>query len=440
MLAFSPVLVRCAGGAKRDGGRARGIRIGSNTCPLSPPPTRMPLISPTSSPRPRRATTPPKRSPADSKTPGSPASTRRPSGRRRPVADSSSCATARRSPGPCRRMPPRSHPFTCSVRTPIPRLQAQAQADDRVARLAAGRRRGLRRAAAEFVARPRAASRRTPGTGRRPSRARRHRSAAASAAARDPPRPRRERRTRTRQADRHAAGVGPRRRRIRRHPRRARGIGRSRPGRHPRFRRGGGGCRPRRGLRQGRRVLRVRPPRRPRLRACGSGRADRSVCGCERRHPRARRLRPRGARVGIALGSGRPLLEDVLVRVYASLGADATEQRRAFAASWHLSSDVGHSVHPNYPHKHDPVVQPLLGRARSSRSTPISATRPTPSAPPPGRHGATPPACGRRSSSRTTPYPAGRRSARSRRRVSASGRSTSASRSCRCTPPASSRV
>jgi aspartyl aminopeptidase len=60
-------------------------------------------------------------------------------------------------------------------------------------------------------------------------------------------------------------------------------------------------------------------------------------------------------------GAAGPFLEDVLARVYAGLGEDAEGQRRAFAASWHLSSDVGHSVHPNFAHKHDPVVQPVLG-------------------------------------------------------------------------------
>jgi aspartyl aminopeptidase len=60
-------------------------------------------------------------------------------------------------------------------------------------------------------------------------------------------------------------------------------------------------------------------------------------------------------------GAAGPFLEDVLHRVYDVLGADASERRRAVASSWCLSSDVGHSVHPNYVHKHDPVVQPVLG-------------------------------------------------------------------------------
>ena len=56
-------------------------------------------------------------------------------------------------------------------------------------------------------------------------------------------------------------------------------------------------------------------------------------------------------------GAAGPFLEDILGRVYDALGADASERRRALSASWCLSSDVGHSVHPNYVHKHDPVVQ-----------------------------------------------------------------------------------
>lgn len=64
---------------------------------------------------------------------------------------------------------------------------------------------------------------------------------------------------------------------------------------------------------------------------------------------------------GSRSGAAGPFLEDVLERIYAGLGATTEQRRQAFAASWCLSSDVGHSVHPNYVGKHDPVVQPLLG-------------------------------------------------------------------------------
>ncbi|MCB4208602.1 M18 family aminopeptidase [Arthrobacter sp. UM1] len=58
-------------------------------------------------------------------------------------------------------------------------------------------------------------------------------------------------------------------------------------------------------------------------------------------------------------GAGGPFLEDVLVRI---IGERGPEFSRATARSWHLSSDAGHAVHPNYPGHHDPAVRPLLGR------------------------------------------------------------------------------
>lgn len=60
-------------------------------------------------------------------------------------------------------------------------------------------------------------------------------------------------------------------------------------------------------------------------------------------------------------GAAGPFLEDVIDRIHAGVGADRSDRARSLAGSWCLSSDVGHSVHPNYPERHDPNVQPLLG-------------------------------------------------------------------------------
>ena len=61
-------------------------------------------------------------------------------------------------------------------------------------------------------------------------------------------------------------------------------------------------------------------------------------------------------------GASGPFLEEVLGRLRAGLGANADAAARALAGSWCLSADAGHSVHPNYPEKHDPNVRPMAGR------------------------------------------------------------------------------
>ncbi|HMM93544.1 M18 family aminopeptidase [Phycicoccus sp.] len=60
-------------------------------------------------------------------------------------------------------------------------------------------------------------------------------------------------------------------------------------------------------------------------------------------------------------GASGPFLEDVLTRVREGLGASRSEAARALRASWLLSSDAGHLVHPGYPEKHDPTNRPRPG-------------------------------------------------------------------------------
>lgn len=60
-------------------------------------------------------------------------------------------------------------------------------------------------------------------------------------------------------------------------------------------------------------------------------------------------------------GASGPFLADVLSRISGGLGASDEDRHRALAGSLCVSSDVGHSVHPNYPERHDPANRPVAG-------------------------------------------------------------------------------
>ena len=123
-------------------------------------------------------------------------------------------------------------------------------------------------------------------------------------------------------------------------------------------------------------------------------------------------------------GAGGPFLETLLRRLTRVLGVSGDGLEALLARSTCVSADAGHSVHPAYAHLHDPAVQPLINHGPCSRSTPSSATPPTPRAPRSGRGPAPSPACPVRTSSPTTPCPAAPPSAPSPPPASASPRST----------------
>ncbi|MFJ5957369.1 M18 family aminopeptidase [Paenarthrobacter sp. NPDC092416] len=59
-------------------------------------------------------------------------------------------------------------------------------------------------------------------------------------------------------------------------------------------------------------------------------------------------------------GACGPILEDILTRISDGLGASVSQRRQALAASFCVSADAGHAVHPNYAEKHDPANRPVL--------------------------------------------------------------------------------
>ncbi|WP_349829154.1 M18 family aminopeptidase [Brevibacterium litoralis] len=64
---------------------------------------------------------------------------------------------------------------------------------------------------------------------------------------------------------------------------------------------------------------------------------------------------------GTRSGASGPFLENVLERIVTASGGDRSTFLQALAASFCISSDAGHAVHPNYPERHDPVARPRLG-------------------------------------------------------------------------------
>jgi aspartyl aminopeptidase len=61
-------------------------------------------------------------------------------------------------------------------------------------------------------------------------------------------------------------------------------------------------------------------------------------------------------------GACGPILEDILTRISDGFDASVSQRRQALSASFCVSADAGHAVHPNYAERHDPANRPLLNR------------------------------------------------------------------------------
>jgi aspartyl aminopeptidase len=60
-------------------------------------------------------------------------------------------------------------------------------------------------------------------------------------------------------------------------------------------------------------------------------------------------------------GASSLFLDEIIERIVLSAGGGREELMRARRASFMVSADMAHAVHPNYPDKHDPAYAPTMG-------------------------------------------------------------------------------
>lgn len=61
-------------------------------------------------------------------------------------------------------------------------------------------------------------------------------------------------------------------------------------------------------------------------------------------------------------GAGSPLFRHLFERILSLLGKDKEATLRTIYKSFMVSADMAHSIHPNHPEKHDPVLHPLINK------------------------------------------------------------------------------
>jgi aspartyl aminopeptidase len=61
-------------------------------------------------------------------------------------------------------------------------------------------------------------------------------------------------------------------------------------------------------------------------------------------------------------GAGSPVFRNLFYRILKQLGKDEEAIQQTIYRSFIISADMAHSIHPNYPEKHDPVLHPLINK------------------------------------------------------------------------------